>query len=107
MKRLSLVLALLLLPGAALAQQSVGAANFATGQVSVGTGATLIAAARSGGIGVSRVSITIVNVGQTVSLCVGAAGVSAATGVCLPAVAGASTQWRLSTAFGATAARIA
>jgi hypothetical protein len=90
-RRLSLTLLLAaLLSSPAHAQQAAGAANIATGQVSVGTGATLIAARRSGGPGVARVSITVVNSAQAVSFCVGAAGVSAATGVCLPAIAGAS-----------------
>jgi hypothetical protein len=89
MKQLALA-ALLLLSSAAVAQTPAGGANVVTGQVSVGTGATQIVAARTGGYGVARISVTIVNGNQAVALCVGPAGVTAATGLCLPAVAGAS-----------------
>ena len=73
----------------ALLTASPAIADIATNVVSVGTGATLIAADRSG-----RASITIVNPSQAVGLCVGkssaATPLSVANGVCLPAIAGSS-----------------
>jgi hypothetical protein len=69
----------------------IGAANGATGQVSVGTAATLIAAARSGGVGVSRASITVTNTTGSDKLCIGFTNaVTATTGECLPPIAGVS-----------------
>ena len=70
----------------ALLAASPAMADIATNVVSVGTGATLIVTARSG-----RATITIVNPSQAVGLCVsGVATVSAANGLCLPAIAGSS-----------------
>jgi hypothetical protein len=63
--------------------------NINTGDVSVGTAATLIVAQRIT-IGAPRISVTVVNPAQAVSLCVGNIGVTAANGLCLAAVAGAS-----------------
>lgn len=71
----------------------VGAAAFTPGQVGgsgVLTTATLIAAARTGAPGTGRVSITIINNTGSDQICLGGATVTAATGLCLPAIAGAS-----------------
>ena len=59
-------------------------ANFTPFQVSVGTTATLLAAARTG-----RQSITIINPAAVV-LCYGNTGVTITTGECLPAIVGAA-----------------
>jgi hypothetical protein len=61
-----------------------GGGSIATGQVSVGTTATLIAAARTG-----RQRITV-SVGSAVSCAYGATGVTLTTGYVLQAVAGAN-----------------
>lgn len=63
---------------------SLGTVNQATSQVSVGTSATLIAAARLG-----RNAITITNAGTT-AVWIGNAGVTVATGTLLAGVVGAS-----------------
>ena len=71
--------------------QSLGAANFATGQVTLTTtGGAIIVPARLGGITVGRVSVTIVNQSST-SVALGpTAGVTFTTGQVLPGVVGAS-----------------
>ena len=77
-----------------------GATNINTnGAVSVGPAATLIVAQRIDVQTGARISVTIVNVGQAVSLCIGNAGVTAATGVCLPAVVGASITLNVTSAI--------
>jgi hypothetical protein len=103
---LALALSLALAGGPARAQMPTGAASGATGQVSVGTGAaTLIAASRSGGIGVSRASITIVNNTGSDKLCIGfSSAVTPTTGQCLAAIAGAAiTLSTTSAIYGAVA----
>ncbi|WP_380787225.1 hypothetical protein [Sphingomonas sp. R86521] len=70
-----------------------GGANIATGQIAVGTAATLIAAARTGR---QRIGITVV---QTVQCAFGAAGVTLATGWPLAAVAYAADNWDTSSAL--------
>lgn len=67
-----------------LATRPTGGTAIATAQTSVGTTATLIAAARTG-----RQKVTI-SVGAANACVVGAAGVTAATGFALQPVAGAS-----------------
>lgn len=64
-----------------------GSDNIATSQVSVGTSATLIAAARPG-----RKGITITNITGTQQIFIGNTGVAANTGALIPAaVAGSQT----------------
>jgi hypothetical protein len=67
----------------------VGAANFAPNQVSIGTTATQIAAARTGVSGTGRVSITILNT-STTPVFIGGSGVTASTGILLAGAIGAS-----------------
>ena len=74
---------------AVLGSKAVGAANIATGQISVGSTATLIAAARTGAPGTGRVDITIVN-WSTVDVFLGGSGVTTSNGMKLPGVLGAS-----------------
>lgn len=62
----------------------VGAAAFATAQVTVGTTAGQLAAARTGAPGTGRVSITVINNG-TVPIFVGISGVLTTTGLQVPA----------------------
>ncbi|MFZ2105107.1 MAG: hypothetical protein WAV18_06915 [Roseiarcus sp.] len=64
--------------------QSVGAANLATNQVTVGVTATLLAAARTGVAGTGRIAITILNNG-TVTIYLGGSSVLVTTGIQLPA----------------------
>jgi hypothetical protein len=91
---LSAALALALAAPAQAQYAPIGADNGATGQVNVATTtspATLIAAARVGGPRVGRVNITIINKTGTDQLCIGFSNaVTATTGQCLPAIAGAS-----------------
>lgn len=75
------VVAVLALPAGA---QQTPSRNINTGQVTVGTGATLIAA-----VNPNRGTITIVNLG-TGALYVGNSNVTVATGQLLPGVVGAS-----------------
>jgi hypothetical protein len=88
----ALALAALLAASPTMAQyMGPGTDSGATGQVSVTTGATLIAAVRTGGPRVGRVAITITNNTGSDKLCIGFSNaVTALTGECLPPVAGAS-----------------
>ena len=70
-----------------LAQQQIGTANFATAQISVGTSATLIVAARSGGRGTGRKTTCITNT-STTAVYLGGSGVTTSTGDLLAAGAG-------------------
>jgi hypothetical protein len=91
MKRWLFALGLLTLSSAALGQAlPVGSTAVNTGQVTIGTSAASIVAARVGGQRVGRISVTITNVTGTGTLCVGNTGVTTATGECIAAVAGAS-----------------
>jgi hypothetical protein len=72
-----------------ITNQPVGAATFTPGQVSIGTTATQIAAARTGTIGTGRVSITITNT-TTTPIFLGGSGVTLTTGALLPGIVGAS-----------------
>jgi hypothetical protein len=76
----AIVLASLLWPALALAQQYVvGTPNLTTNQVTVGPTVTLIVAAHSG-----RSSLTVINQGA-VAVCLGSnANVTSSTGLCLP-----------------------
>lgn len=74
---------------AALGNNPVGTASFSPAQVSVGTGATLIAAARTGAVGTGRVSITVTNT-STTPVYLGGSGVTTSTGQLLPGILGAS-----------------
>lgn len=67
-----------------LVTTGIAANSLATAQATVGTSATQIVAARG-----SRVAVTIVNSGTT-DVFVGAAGVTATTGILLPGTKGAS-----------------
>lgn len=81
--------------------QSVGAPSIATGQVSVGTSSTLIAAARTG-----RQAITVVSTTALVFY-VGNTGVTTATGQYVAAAAGASITINTSAAiYGVAAAPV-
>jgi hypothetical protein len=74
---------------ATIANQPVGATNFAPAQVSVGTTATQIVAARPGAIGTGRISVTITNT-TTTPIFLGGSGVTLTTGALLPGIVGAS-----------------
>lgn len=78
--------------------QPVGAANFAPAQVSVGSTATLIAAARTGVSGTGRVSITITNT-TTTAIYLGGSGVTTGTGQYLAGVVGASATFNTTAAI--------
>ena len=69
--------------------QGVGAGSIATSQVSVTSSATLIAAARTGALGIGRVAITIENDGTT-DVFIGPFGVTTSIGILLPGVKGAA-----------------
>jgi hypothetical protein len=93
MKKLLVSAALALaFAGPAKAQYApIGADSGATGQVSVTTAATLIAAARTGGPRVGRVTLTITNTTGSDKLCIGFTNaVTTTTGECLPPIAGTS-----------------
>jgi hypothetical protein len=62
----------------------VGPAALATSQASIGTGASLIVAARTGAVGTGRVAVTLYNSGAT-TVYFGPSGVTTATGAILPA----------------------
>lgn len=66
------------------ANRAVGAANVAPAQVSVGTTAMLLAAARTGAVGIGRIAATIFNNGAA-PVFVGGAGVTIANGFPVPA----------------------
>jgi hypothetical protein len=69
----------------------IGADSGSTNQVSVGTTATLIVAARTGGPRVGRVVVVITNTTGSDKLCLGfTAAVTPTTGECLPPIAGSS-----------------
>jgi hypothetical protein len=91
---------------ATIANQPVGATNFAPAQVSVGTSATSIAAARAGAIGTGRVSITITNT-TTTPIFLGGSGVTATTGQLLPGIVGASVTLNTTAAIFGIAASAA
>ncbi len=71
-----------------------GVDTITTGQVAVGTSATLIAAAAPG----ARSSITITNTAAT-AVYLGGSGVTTATGLLLPATIGASVTLNFSGAL--------
>ena len=64
---------------------TIGATNFATTQASVGTTAVQIVSARTGGIGVGRVSLIITNSGTVAIVCGPTSGVTTSTGAVIPA----------------------
>ena len=66
--------------GSVVTSPSVGSGSINSNQVSVGTTATLVAAARTGAQGTGRIAITIINSG-TAPVFVGASGVTTGTGV--------------------------
>ncbi len=68
----------------AVPTSGIGSANFATAQASVGATATSIVGARTG-----RGAVTVENHGTT-AVYLGGSGVTAATGLLLPGVVGAS-----------------
>jgi hypothetical protein len=69
--------------------QPVGAAAFATAQVSCGSTATSLVSARTGVSGTGRVSVTATNT-TTTAVYIGASGVTTSTGALLPGIVGAS-----------------
>lgn len=78
--------------------QPIGAAAFTPNQVSVGSSATLIAAARTGVSGTGRVSITVVNT-TTTPVYLGGSGVTTGTGVPLAGIVGASATFNTTAAI--------
>ena len=62
----------------------VGSQSIATGQLSVGTSAALLVAARAGAVGTGRMAVVITNTG-TATIYVGNSGVTTSTGLAIPA----------------------
>ena len=62
----------------------VGSAAFATSHASIGTTAAQIVAARTGDLGTGRIAVTLYNYGSA-TVFIGASGVTATTGLPLPA----------------------
>jgi len=69
---------------------TVGSVNMATGQVTVGTSAIIIVAARTGVAGNGRISATVVNMGSATIYIGNTSGVTVANGLPLPAQAAIS-----------------
>jgi len=67
----------------AASPQSIGAANIAASQATVGTSAALLVAARTGAVGTGRVAVTVSNNGSAI-IYIGASGVTTSTGKSIP-----------------------
>ena len=65
-----------------LGANSVGASNVATAQVSVGTSATQIVAARTGSLGTGRQYLTLI-INSASNVCLGSSTVTTTTGACI------------------------
>jgi hypothetical protein len=71
---------------------NIGTANLAAGQVSVGSTATLIVAARTGVQGTGRKTVCVTN-SATTAVFLGGSGVTTSTGQLLPGTTGAQQCW--------------